>query len=253
MTIVLAHGVLGFDLFDFGLFGRVEYFNGVKDHLEDEFGREVLAARVSPVGNVSDRGTRLADRVMRKFKDRKSVIVLAHSMGGLDTRWALRHVPGFKEVVKTVVTIGTPHFGSPVADAIASGDPAILRQIPLPIRVGLSQAAVDDLTTKGARSLDIADVEGVTYHAIAGDVTRKNARSSNAFLAVQTIFGLNTPNDGVVTVHSATRGAAKVTDDDVWPVDHAGLVGWNLDFPVSALFGGNSLLHRYTALARKFL
>ena len=250
MNIVLAHGVLGFDRFDFGPFARVEYFNGLKKHLKDTFGRPVLVAKVSPIGKVSDRGTRLAELVMNEYKAPKSVLVLAHSMGGLDTRWALRHVPGFAEVVKTVVTIGTPHFGSPVADAIATGDPAILRHVPLPVLLQLevNQDALNDLTTNGARALDIADVPLVTYDSVAGDVTKEDARCSTAFLAVQTIFGLNTPNDGVVTVHSATRGK-NVPEENIWPVDHAGLVGWDLNFPLA----GNSVLHRYTALVKKFL
>ena len=46
--------------------------------------------------------------------------VIAHSMGGLDARYAIRNVPQVADRVKTLVTIGTPHRGSPVADAVVA-------------------------------------------------------------------------------------------------------------------------------------
>lgn len=52
------------------------------------------------------------------------VIVVAHSMGGLVTRYALTQAPGFQErqeKVSTVVTFGTPQDGSLMAAIIAGG------------------------------------------------------------------------------------------------------------------------------------
>jgi pimeloyl-ACP methyl ester carboxylesterase len=52
----------------------------------------------------------------------EKVIILAHSMGGLATRYALGQNPGRSNKVSTVVTFGTPHTGSLIA---ALGDVAL--------------------------------------------------------------------------------------------------------------------------------
>ena len=67
----------------------------------------------------------------------------------------------------TLVTIGTPHRGSPVADAIVKGTRPILDHIPLPLREQLKANAegLRDLTTVVASQFDAAtrDVAGVRY------------------------------------------------------------------------------------------
>jgi triacylglycerol lipase len=41
--------------------------------------------------------------------------IIAHSMGGLDARYAITHLKAH-EVVASLTTIGTPHRGSPYAE-----------------------------------------------------------------------------------------------------------------------------------------
>jgi triacylglycerol lipase len=225
VRIVLAHGVLGFSAI-----GKLEYFNGVKEHLEKHHGAHVLATGVPPVGSVEDRGKALVKQIVDEFDDRERVHILAHSMGGLDARWALKNVPGFVKRVKTLVAIGPPHRGSPVADVIRDGHPALRGLLPF----HLNQAALNDLTTDNVEAEDADDPEGkLKYRYVVGDTTQPHGHCSKPFRAIQEIVGLRTANDGVVTVASATRGGT-VAADLTWGVDHAGEIGWNLNHPIPA-------------------
>jgi triacylglycerol lipase len=228
VRIVLAHGVLGFNALNLGV-AHIKYFNGVKQHLKDHHGAHVLATGVPPVGSVKERAEELVDQIVRKFDRSERVHILAHSMGGLDARWALKNVEGFASRVKTLVAIGTPHRGSPVADAIQDA-PALQGLLPFHI----DQKALKDLTTNNVEAPDAEDPE-LKYLYVVGDVSQPHAHCSDAFRAIQKIVGLRTANDGVVTVASATRGGT-VTADLTWGVDHAGEVGWNLDRPIPASF-----------------
>jgi triacylglycerol lipase len=233
MRIVLVHGVLGF-----GVLGPLEYFNGVRNHLRRAFGAEVLITPVPPIGSVESRGKELGRQILENFGTGEPVHILAHSMGGLDSRWALRHVPGLSPRVKTLVTIGTPHHGSPVADAIQAGR---IPALPLPaeaivVELRLNQPALHALTTTAAKAFDLAtpDVDGVRYVHVVGNTSLPGAHCSLAFRAIQEAFRMPAPNDGVVTVDSATRGGTRHADLTL-PVDHAGEVGWNLDLLIPAV------------------
>jgi len=230
MRILLAHGVLGF-----GVLGPFEYFNGIAHGLEKRFpGVKVATAQVDPIGSVAERAAHLAEQIVAAAGGEK-IHIFAHSMGGLDTRFALSsNLSDAAAHVSRVVMIGTPHLGSQVADAIENGDPAVLRELPLPVvaELRVNQRALHDLTTAVARQADLQmrDVPGIEYVHVAGDMTMPGAHSSLAFRGVAAFFGVNTPNDGVVTVESATtRGGVRQTPIAVWPTDHAGLIGWNLD------------------------
>ncbi len=60
-------------------------------------------------------GKRLAEFV--KKADLNGITIIAHSKGGLVTRVALRY-EDFRKRVKKVYFLGTPHFGSPLAEAL---------------------------------------------------------------------------------------------------------------------------------------
>jgi triacylglycerol lipase len=218
---------------------------------------KVATAQVNPIGNVAERAAHLAEQIVAVAGAEK-IQIFAHSMGGLDARFALsNNLSGAAAHVSRVVMIGTPHLGSRVADAIENGDPAVLRDLPLPVvaELGVHQRALHDLTTKVAVPADLQmhDVPGIEYVHVAGDMTAPGAHASLAFRGVAAFFGVNTPNDGVVTVESATtRGGVRQTPIAIWPTDHAGLLGWNLDrpAPVRLPFNLPNPLADHTCLAR---
>ena len=252
-TIVLAHGVLGFDALGFGLF-RLEYFNGVERRLKKIPGVKVIVARVAPIGSIDDRAKKLAQTIAAATGRDEEVHIVAHSMGGLDARLAIvKDYSGVAGRVKTLVTIGTPHLGSPVADGIEN---ARLSGGPLPIEAKLrvDQRALHDLTTGAAKEFNEKTHDTVKLLCIAGDMTAPGAKASRFFRNLAEQFKVPGPSDGVVTVKSATcDGKFKLID--IWPTDHAGEVGWNLNFPLPAIipFISRPHLDRYEKLVRDLL
>lgn len=226
MRIVLAHGVLGF-----GGLGPLKYFNGVEAHLCGQ-GHDVATAEVNPIGSVDNRAAKLADFVSRFAQTRSGpVAIFAHSMGGLDARRALaRNLSDVRRHVSALVTIGTPHLGSPVANQIEQGDPAALMRFPMLFELKINQAALHDLTTTVATAADtgaqMTDVDGVRYIHVAGD---RAGHGSEVFGDIAEFFDVPEPNDGVVTVQSASTRRGTLRETIIWPVDHAGLIGWNFD------------------------
>jgi triacylglycerol lipase len=77
--------------------------------------------RVPVIGSIELRARALAGQIMGfRFPDPHAPIhIIAHSMGGLDARYALhRDVSGLAARVASLSTIGTPHRGSPLSDLL---------------------------------------------------------------------------------------------------------------------------------------
>ncbi|MGZ4866802.1 MAG: esterase/lipase family protein [Candidatus Angelobacter sp.] len=230
-TIVLAHGVLGFGDQLPGLLHflpAIHYFNGVADRLREQ-GHIVLEPQVDPIGSVKDRGNQLADRILKQTSAGDRVHILAHSMGGLDARHAITRRTDLVGRVATLVTIGTPHRGSPVADAVANKTGPLLDKIPDLFRRKLESntEALHDLTTEVCSAFDDAtpDAPGVRYINVAGDASKGDSELLLFQLASSISNITGQPNDGVVTQKSALRANNQHLDD--WPVDHAGEIGWS--------------------------
>ena len=231
-TIVLAHGVLGFGNL-IGVPTFINYFNGVAAHLRRS-GHNVIAPQVNPFGSVAQRGDQLAAAILRQAPAGERVHILAHSMGGLDARHAITHVPDVSGRVATLVSIGTPHRGSPVADAIADRTDPLFAHIPTFVvdQLQRNAGALHDLTTGFGRHFDetTRDMPGVRYVEVAGDASRGGHELFLFQLAAVIGRLKGEVNDGVVTRASALRDGHEHLAD--WPVDHAGEVGWSFDSPV---------------------
>jgi triacylglycerol lipase len=229
--LLLAHGILGFGASEI-LPLVVNYFNGVGGHLRRR-GHDVIEPQVNPIGSIADRGGRLGAVIMNApLGTGERLHIIAHSMGGLDARHALAHVPHVKDRVATLVTIGTPHKGSPVADAVAARSGPLFARCPALVLEQLRRntAALHDLTTSAVAHFNSVtpDVPGVRYMAVAGDA----AKSGHELLLFQLAAALghitNEINDGMVTRTSAHRDGYEPLAD--WPTDHAGEIGWTLPF-----------------------
>src|SRR5262249_10810516 len=124
--IVLAHGILGFRK----LADVVEYFNGVKQHLEEQSllkgqSLNVLVPEVDPEAGVRVRGPQLREKILKGFGNgslnpAQKTHIIAHSLGGLDARSILSKASPdeFAKRITSLTTIGTPHQGSLVADIL---------------------------------------------------------------------------------------------------------------------------------------
>jgi triacylglycerol lipase len=233
--LLLAHGILGFGAAEI-LPSLVNYFNGVGAHLRRR-GHDVIEPQVNPIGSIADRGERLGALILNvPLSAGDKLHIIAHSMGGLDARHALAHVPHVKDRVATLVTIGTPHKGSPVADAISARSGMLFTLCPTLVaeQLRMNTAGLHDLTTSAVAHFNAVtpDVPGVRYMAVAGDA----ARSGRGLLLFQLAAVLgdltNEVNDGVVTRASALRDGYEPLAD--WPTDHAGEIGWT--FPLVPAF-----------------
>ena len=114
-VIVLVHGVLGYERLPSPI---GDYFVGVADHLR-RLGHDVFVPELSPTRGISDRAQQLEQFLLTRLPfNSKRCHLVAHSMGGLDGRYLLHHFPAARIRVQSLVTIGTPHQGSSVADQL---------------------------------------------------------------------------------------------------------------------------------------
>src|SRR5947207_3344402 len=236
MKIVLAHGILGFGEIDIAG-DPISYFKGVKVKLES-LGHAVIAQPVNPIGSVEKRAPVLAKAIKQFATGKDKACIIAHSMGGLDARHAITHDPDVASRVHTLVTIGTPHFGSPIADLFS---PAMKLHDIFGLETnGLEKledkTSLHDLTTSAGEAFERANPNqpGVTYHTIAGVGRQPDhalAFHTSDFFSgpfVFMLFHMRMANDGVVPADSAARHGKLW---DTWPTDHADEIGWDLDHP----------------------
>jgi triacylglycerol lipase len=242
MNIVLVHGILGFRK----RFG-IEYFRGVAEHFRTK-GFAVLVPELDPTQGIEFRGDQLCDQINSGFKSGsilsgQKTHIIAHSMGGLDSRYVLSPLSGkqLASPIRSLTTISTPHRGSPIADLVDA--PLDLLPFPhLPFgsagnplegalnELGISLNGLRNLTTSfcEAFSARYANNPSVAYFSVAGSGRPGGLPTGSALLLLHHYNFARTgqPNDGLVTVDSATWGTF---DRTTWPADHADEVGYNLD------------------------
>src|SRR6266568_4744432 len=95
----------------------IDYFRGLKAHVEGN-GHQALFPEVPPLGTCEVRAEVLADAIQRAYP-KGPVHIIAHSMGGLDSRTLIaRNLDGLSSPgrVASLTTVSSPHRGSPVAE-----------------------------------------------------------------------------------------------------------------------------------------
>jgi triacylglycerol lipase len=216
--VVLAHGAFGFD--EIAIAGRRHrYFRNIADQL-GELGGTFHHPRVPPASSVSLRAETLVALVRELPGERVNVI--AHSMGGLDARFAIARL-GLADRVASLVTIGAPHFGTPVAGLPISRALARL----------LNLTALNDLTPLALERFnhEVPDASGVAYCSVvaSSDLAHTNPLlwPTHAYLTAH-----GGPNDGLVPAASQRWG--KVLREV--QADHWAQVGWSLRFDAVALY-----------------
>ena len=226
--VVLLHGMFGFTELELGP-RKHEYFQNICGPLE-ELGVQVHRPQLPALGSVRARATRLAEYV--RDLDAPRVNIVAHSMGGLDARYAIARL-GIARRVAAVITIGTPHRGTPVADVTSSiGDKLGMRRL---LRaLGLSVDGVGDVTTQHMQDFnrEIEDVRGVWYGSVVGRAeTAKDVhpllRPTHKLLS--TTAG---QSDGMVPTKSQQWGELIARVE----ADHLAQIGWSPAYDGPALY-----------------
>jgi triacylglycerol lipase len=216
--IVLVHGLLGFERFRLLGWPIAMYFNGIPDALTAA-GNSVLIPTLTPTASIAQRAAEL-----KTFLDANApsgpVHLIAHSMGGLDSRCMISSL-GMAERVLTLTTLGTPHRGSSFADWGTDKVGAGVR--PFLDLFGISSDGFYDLRRDGCAAFNAKtpDAEGVRYFSVAGSFV-PDWLSSQWMLSYGIIAREEGPNDGLVSVDSARYGERC----DQWEGNHADLVNW---------------------------
>jgi triacylglycerol lipase len=225
--VVLIHGLLGFDELALGP-ARPAYFRGLAERLR-RLGVEVHRPHLRRGGGVEQRAQELIQRL--EALGTKRVNLIAHSMGGLDARYALARL-GLADRVASLITIGSPHRGTPLADLGAALCDA-LGLARLLGRLGLDLEALRDVTGERARRLNetARDARGVWYASVVGFAERG---SLNPLLwpSHRLLLERAGPNDGVVPVASQAWGEVVAEVE----ADHWAQVGWSRRFDAAELF-----------------
>jgi triacylglycerol lipase len=218
LPVVLVHGFFGFDRI--GVPGvKVHYFRGIIKHLES-LGCHAHAVRLPAVGSVPERAQILVEAINALPHER--VDIIAHSLGGLDARYALAHL-GLASKVRTLVTVGTPHRGTPIADLAIRGPIGLARKAIGAI--GIRLHALDWLSTDALARFneEVQDVPGVRYACVVAGIreptTPISLALSPAHAYLKKVCG---PNDGLVPVASQYWGETLAEIE----ADHWQQVGW---------------------------
>jgi len=220
LPVVLVHGLYGFDRI--GVPGaKLDYFRGIARHL-GELGCHAHAVRLPSAASVPARAHELVTAIDALPHDR--VDVIAHSLGGLDARYALARL-GLDRKVRALVTVGTPHRGTPLADLAVGGPLDWARRI---VRaVGVPVDALEWLSTEALTRFnqEVLDVPGVRYACVVGGV---RAASTPVALALAPAHAylqrVSGANDGLVPIASQYWGETLAEIE----ADHFAQVGWQV-------------------------
>lgn len=218
IPVVLHHGLFGFGAFAAGPV-KLCYLGAIARGIAAR-GHPLIVSSVHPTAGVATRARQLKETILRQLeilaRPREKVIVVAHSMGGLDARYMISKL-GMDDRVEALLTITTPHRGSPFADWCVLHLEKRLGAYRLLNSLGVDVQAGNDLTTASCRRFneEVLDSPRVKYFSVSA------ARPWNlvppfalpAWRVVQEAEGYN---DGLVSVKSSTWG----THLGVWPADH---------------------------------
>jgi triacylglycerol lipase len=217
-TVILHHGLLGGGM----KIGRVSWssYRGIGRSIAAA-GYRVFVSDVHPTAGIPTRAAQLRQWILanRSEMGKEKIVLVTHSLGGLDARYMLTRLE-MAEHVDALLTVSTPHRGSAYADFRA-------RQInrlggfQFAHKIGLDIQAFTDLTLDQCRKFneEIPDVPSVRYFSISASVPRAGVQifSRHSWDIVSAAQG---PNDGLVSVSSAMWGKHLGT----WPVDHLLLI-----------------------------
>lgn len=241
IPVVLAHGFCGFAS---ARLGRLEYrYFGEIERAIQQRGHPVLVPGVAPLAPVARRAEQLQKLVLDWLRDigraSERVLIVAHSMGGLDSRYMISKL-GMSRRVAALLTVATPHRGSPQADFWVANPAVRHAAVPVLRLLGIDCDGAQDLTRQRCRRFNetVPDAPDVRYFSIstACPAVRVPIVLQPGYWQICMKEG---DNDGLVSVSSATWGEHLCT----WPVHHLHAI--NRRFPGDLLNPVKSIVPLY--------
>ncbi len=210
--ILLVHGVFFRD------YRYLNYWGRVPKELEEN-GATLFYGKQQSAASVADCGQEIADRILEIVNEYKceKINIIAHSKGGLDSRYALT-IPGIKEHVASLTTINTPHRGCEFADYLLSKISQDKKELMANAYNGTLRKlgdhepdfieAVTDLTASSCkkRNEEIKDVEGVYYQSVGSKLNVAGAGRFPLNFSYHLVNSFDGANDGLVGENSFEWG-----------------------------------------------
>ena len=204
--ILLVHGV----------FYREDYWGRIPEALRKK-GAVVHHSGHQATAAVADSGAELARRIRELAEEAGKVNLLAHSKGGLDSRWAISRL-GMVPYVASLTTINTPHRGCIFAEYLLGKVPQTARlKIAAAYNTAMKKAgdpnpdflaAVTDLTESAclARNEVTPDAPGVVYESVMSYCKKARHGKFPLNMTYPIVKHFDGLNDGLVSVESARWG-----------------------------------------------
>lgn len=210
--ILMVHGVFFRD------YKYLNYWGRIPKELTAH-GAEIFYGNHQSAASVADSGAELSARIREIMKETGcgKVNIIAHSKGGLDSRYAISML-GMAPFVASLTTINTPHRGCVFADYL-------LDKIPQPVKDKVSKAynaalrkagdenpdfmaAVSDLTASACRRFneEVINMPDVYYQSVG---SKLNIASGGRFplnFSHHLVRYFDGPNDGLVSETSFSWG-----------------------------------------------
>lgn len=228
--VLLVHGVGFRDFHYFNYWGRIPR------ELRRN-GAEVYYGHQEAWGTVEDNGEILRQKIFEILKETgaKKVNIIAHSKGGLDSRYLISGLV-MGPYVATLTTINTPHHGSALVDFLM-GLPDGLYQLicryidwyfgKLGDKKPNAYAASRQLSCGYAKEFNekYPDVPGVFYQSFTS-LMRHGLSSKLLCVPYWILKVIDGPNDGLVTAESArwTNFRGVVTNQYLRGISHGDMI-----------------------------
>jgi triacylglycerol lipase len=215
--VILHHGLLAPGKIVVGP-RTVGSFVGI-DRVFAERGYTTMLTQVHPTASIERRASQLKSIVLEHLKNLDGrdtrVVIFAHSMGGLDARYMISQL-GMDDKVAAVVTVSTPHRGSPYADWCLR-HLSRFKALQLFNAMGLDVGAAADLTGESCARFNekVKDVQGVKYYSVSAARPFWSV-TPLLYQPYRVVFEAEGENDGLVSVKSAKWGEHLET----WAADH---------------------------------
>lgn len=233
--LLMVHGVFFRDIKMFNYWGRVPA------ELQRN-GATVYYGMQNSAASIENSGKELRDRVLSIVEKTgcEKVNIIAHSKGGLDSRYAITRL-GLAPYVASLTTINTPHRGCAFAEWLLKKIPVWLRNR---ITNGYNNAmkrlgdtspdfygAVCDLTASSCEAFNqnTPDVPGVLYQSIGSKMRNRLSAPFPQNFTHPLVRHFDNDNDGLVGVESMKWGESfrMLTSPGLRGISHGDMIDLN--------------------------
>lgn len=233
--IVLVHGVFFRDIKYLNYWGRIPRF--LKQR-----GAEIYYGNQESAQSVEYCGQQLAANIKEIVQQTncKKVNIIAHSKGGLDSRYAISNC-GLDEYVVSLTTINTPHNGCIFANYLLKKAPKkLVNQVEKMYNGTFKKfgdknpdflLSVNNLSDEACRELNMKmpNKEGVYYQGVTSYVGTATSGKFPLNISYPIVKHFDGRNDGLVSVESASyfKNTVVVTPKGRRGISHADMIDLN--------------------------